>query len=83
MRHSNDVDRDPSILAAHEKVTLAERAEKDADKALMQARARVKEAREHVKILEREAHEDTLRAKAKQAEAKNVGKLARGLGRHG
>jgi hypothetical protein len=35
----------------------AEAAEKDADKALLNARAAVREAREQVKILEREAGE--------------------------
>ncbi|KAF8893450.1 hypothetical protein BD779DRAFT_1506321 [Infundibulicybe gibba] len=79
----NNHGKDPTILAARQKVTDAEAAEKEADRALMQARAMVQEAREHVKILEREASEDARRAKAKQAEAKLVSKTASGLGRHG
>jgi hypothetical protein len=49
---------DPSILAARERVTSAEAAEREADKALINARAAVREAREHVKRLEREAAEE-------------------------
>src|SRR5271163_1083829 len=49
---------DPSILAAREQVFGAEAAEREADKALVNARAAVKEAREHVKRLEREAAEE-------------------------
>jgi hypothetical protein len=50
-------DEDPSIIAARERVMNAESAEKDADRALVAARAAVKEAREHIKRLEREAAE--------------------------
>jgi hypothetical protein len=49
---------DPSIRAAHDRVLSAEAAEKEADKALLHARAMVKEAREHVVRLEREAAEE-------------------------
>lgn len=49
---------DSTISAARQKVADAEAAEKRADRALLQARAMVKEAREHVKILEREAAEE-------------------------
>ena len=49
---------DPSIVAARERVLSAETAEREADKALLTARAAVKEAREHVKRLEREAAEE-------------------------
>lgn len=48
---------DPSIQAAREQVLRAEAAEREADKALMAARKAVKEARDHVKRLEREAAE--------------------------
>ncbi|KAJ7594473.1 hypothetical protein C8J56DRAFT_926843 [Mycena floridula] len=83
-RRGNDVHSDPSIVAARQKLSVAEEAEKEADRALIQARAMVKEARDHVKGLEREAKEDVVRAQAKQAEAKIMGKTARtGLGRHG
>lgn len=51
-------DADPSIRAAHDRVLSAEAAEREADKALLNARAMVKEAREHVKRLEREAAEE-------------------------
>jgi hypothetical protein len=54
--HRNDAD--PSIRSAHERVLNAEAAEREADKALLHARAMVKEAREHVKRLEREAAEE-------------------------
>jgi len=36
----------------------AENAEREADRALVQARAAVKEAREHIKLLEKEAAEE-------------------------
>ena len=49
---------EPSILAARQKVTDAEGAEKEADKALHAARMAVDEARKHVKNLEREAAEE-------------------------
>jgi len=65
------------------KVADAEAAERAADKALVEARSAVKSAREHIKVLENEVLEDARRAKAKQAEAKNVSKSAKGLGRHG
>lgn len=53
-----DLSRDPSILAARQKVSDAEASERDADRALGTARAAVREAREHVKMLEREALEE-------------------------
>lgn len=53
-----DRHQDSTILAARQKVTDAEGAEKDADRALIQARSMVREAREHVDILEREAREE-------------------------
>lgn len=49
---------DPSIVTARERVLGAEAAERDADRALVQARAAVREAREHIKRLEREAAEE-------------------------
>lgn len=48
---------DSSITAARERVMSAEAAERDADKALLMAKNAVREAREHVKRLEREAAE--------------------------
>lgn len=49
--------KDPHILNARRKVADAEAAESAADRALIAARKAVKEAREHVKRLEREAEE--------------------------
>jgi hypothetical protein len=49
---------DPSILAARERVFSAETAEREADKALINAKAAVRDAREHVKRLEHEAAEE-------------------------
>jgi len=70
-------------MAARAKVDNAERAEVTADKALLQARGMVREAKDHVRFLEKEAAEENKRAKAKQALANVVSKSARGLGRHG
>ena len=50
--------QDPTIRSARQKVSDAETAERDADRALVQARISVKEAREHVKALEKEAEEE-------------------------
>lgn len=57
--HSDDstssrVHKDPSIVAARQKVTDAQAAEKAADKALSGARTAVREAVQHVKNLEKE-----------------------------
>ena len=54
----SSIANDPTIIAARQKVTNAETVEKEADHALSTARGMVKEAREHVKILEREASEE-------------------------
>lgn len=50
-----DLKHDPSIVAARQKVTDAEAAESAADRALNEARAAVRAAKEHVKMLEQEA----------------------------
>ena len=55
---NNDIENDPSIRAARDMVSNAEAAEKDADRALNEARQRVRLAREHVQSLEREAREE-------------------------
>ncbi|KAI0049957.1 hypothetical protein FA95DRAFT_1556283 [Auriscalpium vulgare] len=81
--HLRHVGSDPNVLNARNKVAEAEALERDADQALHAARMAVREARDHVKLLEREALEDARRAKMKQEEARNVSKSARGLGRHG
>jgi hypothetical protein len=57
--HNNgNVHHDPSILAARQKVSDAEQAERAADRALASARNAVREAKEHVKRIEREAKEE-------------------------
>lgn len=76
-------DMDPSIVHARERVMGAEAAEMDADRALEQARLRVREAREDVKALEAEAKEDARRAKVKQQHFNEISKRGKGLGRHG
>jgi len=73
---------DTSIVAARERVMQAERAERDADKALIAARAAVKSAREHVKRLELEAKEEARLAKIKQGQAASLSKRGNALGRH-
>ncbi|KAF7376340.1 hypothetical protein MSAN_00049500 [Mycena sanguinolenta] len=78
-----NVHKDPTVLAAREKLSIAEKAEAEADRALLAARAMVREAKEHVRVLEREAAEEHKRAKAKQAVANDVSRSAAGLGRHG
>ena len=71
---------DPSISAAREQVVLAETAERDADRALVAARQAVRDAREHVKRLEREAKEEARLAKIKQDQAATISKRAKPLG---
>ncbi|KAF2256529.1 hypothetical protein BU26DRAFT_513343 [Trematosphaeria pertusa] len=73
---------DASIIAARERVMSAEAAERDADRALFAARAAVREARDHVKRLEREAAEEARLAKIKQNQAKAIGKRGKMLGRY-
>ncbi|EXJ68899.1 uncharacterized protein A1O5_07831 [Cladophialophora psammophila CBS 110553] len=72
---------DPSIIAARERVLSAETAEREADRALVQARAAVREARDRVKMLEREAEEEARLAKIKQHQARDISKRAKPLGR--
>ena len=55
---SHDLKKDPSILAARQKVADAENSEREADRALGMARTAVREARQHVQMLEREALEE-------------------------
>ncbi|KAJ6517603.1 hypothetical protein DFH09DRAFT_1373669 [Mycena vulgaris] len=83
LRRGGNPENDPRVLAAREKVATAAAAEHEADRALLHARARVRDALEHVKGLQLEAQEEADRAKVKHAEAKVVSRDARGLGRHG
>jgi hypothetical protein len=55
---ANRVHKDPSIVAARQKVTDAQAAEKAADKALNEARNAVREAIQHVKRLEKEIEQE-------------------------
>ncbi|KAI0633577.1 hypothetical protein C8Q77DRAFT_1157771 [Trametes polyzona] len=80
---SVDLSKDPSIKVARQKVTEAEAAEAAADRALNEARAAVRGAKDQVRRLEQEALEEARRAKAKQAEAKTIKKSTGRLGRHG
>ncbi|TVY64366.1 hypothetical protein LSUE1_G007926 [Lachnellula suecica] len=73
---------DASIVAARERVQNAEAAEREADRALIQARAAVKEARAHVKMIAKEAAEEARLARIKQEQASTISKKAKGLGRH-
>ena len=59
----------------------AEEAERQADKALISARNAVRDAREHVLRLEREAEEEARLARIKQKQAGEIGRSAKGLGR--
>lgn len=79
--HGNNVEMDPSIVQARERVLSAENAEREADRAMEAARLRVREAREHVKKLEIEAAEEAKRAKVKMYHAREVGKRGKQLGR--
>ncbi|KAK5070180.1 hypothetical protein LTR64_002017 [Lithohypha guttulata] len=71
---------DPSIMAARERVQAAERAERDADFALQQARNSVRDAREHVRRLELEAEAEAKAAKMKSAQARDLNRRAKPLG---
>ncbi|KAK3988453.1 hypothetical protein QBC44DRAFT_102834 [Cladorrhinum sp. PSN332] len=80
--NGNNVEMDPSIVAARERVMGAEMAEREADRALMAARESVREAREHVRRLELEAQEEARRATIKQQQAKEMSKRGKQLGRY-
>jgi len=74
---------DPTILAAREKVTAAEEAEREADRILAAAHQAVLQAREHARKLEIEAEQEARLAKIKQDESKNISQRSGVLGRHG
>ncbi|KAK6336073.1 hypothetical protein TWF696_001642 [Orbilia brochopaga] len=73
---------DASIAGARQRVIDAEVAERDADRALMAARAAVKDARNQVKALELEAKEEARLAKLKQRAAGDISRRAKPLGKH-
>jgi len=60
----------------------AEAAEREADKALIAARASVRAAKEECRRLELEAKEEARLAKIKQGQAASLSKRAKPLGRH-
>jgi hypothetical protein len=78
--HGNGHEDDASVLEARQRVQNAEAAEREADRALDEARVSVRDAREHVKVLEEEAREEARRAKMKQHQAREVSKLGKALG---
>jgi hypothetical protein len=55
---SSSFKHDPAIVAARQKVSDAEEAERAADKALAFARIAVRESKEHIKSVEKEAWEE-------------------------
>ncbi|KAF3939978.1 hypothetical protein ABW19_dt0200196 [Dactylella cylindrospora] len=73
---------DASIAGARQRVIDAEVAEREADRALMAARAAVKDAKDQVRALEVEAKEEARLAKLKQKAAGDISKRARPLGKH-
>jgi len=73
---------DPAVVAARERVGMAETAERDADRALINARTAVKHARDEVKRLEREAAEEMRLAKHKHSATQSISKRGKALGRH-
>ncbi|EHA46475.1 hypothetical protein MGG_02581 [Pyricularia oryzae 70-15] len=80
-RHGDTTD--PSILAARERIMGAEEAERQADRALDIARREVRDARDQILALEREAKEQARLAKIKEQGAREVSKRGKALGRHG
>jgi hypothetical protein len=81
--HNNqDIEMDPSIVRARERVMHAESAEREADRVLAEARSAVNDARIEVKRLEEEAAEEARRAKIKAFHVKDISKRGNSLGRH-
>lgn len=71
---------DPSTRAAHERVLTAEAAEREAEKALQHSRNMVRDAKDHVKRLEREAAEEARLARMKQKDSAAISRRAGKLG---
>jgi hypothetical protein len=80
--NNNDIEMDPSIVRARERVMHAEASEREADRILAEARSAVNEARIEVKRLEEEAVEEARRAKIKAFHVKDISKRGNSLGRH-
>jgi len=80
--HKNRVENDPVIAEAEQRIINAERREREADIALINARQAVKEAREHMARLKAELAEQAKVLKARQGAANDIYKRAKPLGRH-
>jgi hypothetical protein len=80
--HGHIDDIDPSIAEARDRVLFAEAAERDADRALAEARASVREARENIRRIEEEAREEARRAVIKHQQAREITRRGKTLGRH-
>ncbi|KAJ7762064.1 hypothetical protein DFH07DRAFT_815129 [Mycena maculata] len=74
---------DPAVLLARAKIHSAEEAEAEADRAVLHARARVRDAMQSVGALEEESRREAEHAAAKKQEAKGIKGRAGVLGRHG
>ncbi|KAM3088644.1 hypothetical protein ACMFMG_000280 [Clarireedia jacksonii] len=80
--HKNRVEEDPVLAEAEQRIINAERREREADIALINAREAVKEAREHMAKLRTELAEQAKALKARQGAANDMYKRAKPLGRH-
>lgn len=72
---------DKSLISARDKVNWAERAEREADSALANARSAVQDARRHLQVLEAEANEQARLAQEKVLATRSLKNNAKGLGR--
>ncbi|PQE20408.1 Six-hairpin glycosidase protein [Rutstroemia sp. NJR-2017a BBW] len=78
--HKNKMENDPVIAEAEQRIINAERREREADIALINARRAVKEAREHMERLKAELAEQAKLLKARQGAANDIYKRAKPLG---
>ncbi|KAF7852946.1 hypothetical protein EAF04_010823 [Stromatinia cepivora] len=80
--HRNQEAQDPVIAAAEQRIINAEQMEREADRALINAREAVREAREHMRHLKLEMEAQAKALKVRQGQANNIYKRAKPLGRH-
>ncbi|QSZ36376.1 hypothetical protein DSL72_006252 [Monilinia vaccinii-corymbosi] len=80
--HKNQDAQDPVIAAAEQRIINAEEMEREADRALLNARKAVAEAREHMRQLKLEMETQAKALKIRQGQANNIYKRAKPLGRH-
>ncbi|CAD6442303.1 7318c0b5-4993-4026-8487-d359f0e8c03b [Sclerotinia trifoliorum] len=80
--HKNQQAQDPVIAAAEQRIINAEQMEREADRALINAREAVREAREHMRQLKLEMEAQAKALKVRQGQANNIYKRAKPLGRH-